>query len=679
MSVLLDALLASADRHDQRIALDDGANTFRYADLRRAVRSMAQMIGDEVSAAGPVSIELDNGIDWVIADLALLSLGRPSIPLPPFFMARQVEAALNDAGAAARLTQEGIVRLDSKAAAIPAGTAKISYTSGSTGTPKGICLSDRQLLETGRAVVTRLGADIAGSHLPALPLGVLLENVAGLYATLLAGGCYSVRRLGTIGLANPFRLDSGALVDAIRRIRATSLILVPDYLAQLVARLEQTGERLSSLKLVAVGGARVPVSLLDRAQSVGLPVVQGYGLTECGSVVALEAVGDRNRGTVGTALGHASISLASDGEIIVGGHFHLGTVGHPRADAPVHTGDLGEIDDKGRLSIIGRKSNLIITSFGRNVAPEWVEEQLLAHPQIAQAMVYGDGASELNAFVVPSALDADVAAAIATANAALPAYARVGPWQPSRPFTPGDGTLTANGRLRRDAILHRAATRPFFERLVAETAPARARLLAVPQLKAGFAGRISRDTYLDYLAEAYHHVRHTVPLMKLARARLTSKPALAHALDDYIAEEDGHEQWILNDIRAAGGDPEAAIERGPSVATARMVDHAYHVLRTANPAAFFGMVFVLEGTSTALASNGADAVKTSLGLPAEAFTYLTSHGALDQDHMKFFETVVNAIDDRDDQDAIVEMATAMFDLFAGVFAGIAMEDVHAAA
>jgi len=679
MSALLEAIYARAARAQGQIALDDGVRRLGYGELRDAIEDRAATIAKGAVARGPVAIDLDNGIDWVVADLALASLGRPSIPLPPFFTAAQRDAARVDAGAVATITCEGIVRHAHEARDVPPGTAKISYTSGSTGDPKGICLDDALMLHTAEAIVARLGEEMADVHFPVLPLAVLLENVAGLYATLLAGGRYRVQPSATIGLANPFAIDAAMLVASIADCRATSLILVPQYLAVIVDRLERSGARLQHLRLVAVGGARTPIALLERAAAVGLPVIQGYGLTECGSVVCLEAVGERDRGAVGQPLGHASLSLAADGEIVIDGDFYLGKVGQPARCGPIFTGDIGEIDARGRLSIVGRKSNLIITSYGRNIAPEWVEEQLVAQPQIAQALVYGDGEANLRALIVPSAIDADIAAGVAAANGALAEYARVHSWQPSRPFTPADGTLTANGRPRRAAIMERARSRPFFERLYAETAPARARMMAVPQLQAGLAGRISLDMYLAYLAQAYHHVRHTVPLMRLARAGLAGKPALVRALDDYIAEEEGHEQWILDDIRAAGGDPDAAVAAGPSPATARMVDHAYRTIRSGNPAAFFGMVFVLEGTSIALASHGAQAVRGSLGLPETAFTYLTSHGALDQDHMRFFETLVNGIDDRADQDAIVAMANDIFLLFGGIFAAIPMETTSAAA
>ena len=138
----------------------------------------------------------------------------------------------------------------------------------------------------------------------------------------------------------------------------------------------------------------------------------------------------------------------------------------------------------------------------------------------------------------------------------------------------------------------------FFETLVAATATERAAFAAIPQITDGLAGRISRDTYVAYLAQAYHHVRHTVPLMQAARARLDDDHAVFKAaLDDYIAEETDHEQWILNDIRAAGGDPDRTVQHGPNVATELMVSYAYDTIQRVNPMAFFGMVYVLEGTS----------------------------------------------------------------------------------
>jgi pyrroloquinoline quinone (PQQ) biosynthesis protein C len=363
----------------------------------------------------------------------------------------------------------------------------------------------------------------------------------------------------------------------------------------------------------------------------------------------------------------------------------LGIVGEPRAPGRLATGDLGEIDAGGRLRILGRKSNLIVTAFGRNISPEWVEQALVAQPEILQAMVRGDGEAAIEALVVPASPTADVAAAIDRANATLPDYARVATHRLVPPFTPANGQLTGNGRLRRAAIdrVNRQAThgQPFFDRLVAETREAQARFAMTPQLIAGLTGAVSRADYLAYLSQAYHHVSHTVPLMQAARARLVDRgdAMLVAALDDYITEETGHEEWILDDIAAAGGDRSATVLAGPAPATRAMVDHAYATIERGNPAAFFGMVFVLEGTSTAMASTGAAAVQRSLGLPRSAFRYLNSHGALDLEHMEFFKGLMNRIDDPADQQAIIAMARDMFGLFGGVFASIELEATRHAA
>jgi len=676
MSLLIDLITRRATGTPDAPAILTQAETIPYAALPAQIAAMAARIRSADPSGRAVGIRLPNGLDWILADLALAQLGRVAVPLPSFFLPTQVEAALIDAGATAVLEPDGLRLLKGQPVALPAGTTKISYTSGSTGTPKGICLSEAQLFTTAQAVVDRLGVERAGRHLPVLPLGVLLENVAGLYASLLAGGTYLAEDGAALGLANPFMPDFRVLAEAVASLRVTSLILVPELLRGLVSHLERSGERLASLQLVAVGGARVPVSLLSRADAIGLPIVQGYGLTECGSVVAIEAPGEQHRGSVGAPLGHVAVSIADDGEIIVGGNGHLGTVGHPRANGPISTGDIGSIDPQGRLAILGRKSNLIITGFGRNISPEWIESELLAQPEIVQTIVHGDGDASLEAIVVPASATTDPSAAIARVNSSLPDYARIRRWQLSRPFLPTDGTLTTNGRPRRTAILARQDALPFFDRLVMGTAEARGRLQSVPQLQAGLRGQIGLSTYLAYLAQAYHHVSHTVPLMQAARAGLADRPDLVDALDDYIAEETGHEHWILDDIAAAGGDPEAVAASAPAPATTAMVEHAYRTIRDGNPVAFFGMVFVLEGTSIALAQQGAEAVRASLSLPPEAFRYLTSHGALDQEHMQFFERLVNRLDDPADQRAILTMASEIFELFAGIFASIPMEPSH---
>lgn len=697
MTALLDAIMLYAAQKPETIAIDGGAmGRLKWAELADRARDARDALARSFPTGQPViALAVDHGPAGCLADLAMLEAGLAALPIPGFFTLDQRDHALSTAGAGAIISDKtpdfppddplfSLALLGSVTPPpLPGGTAKISFTSGSTGTPKGICLSADHMLRVAQAVVERLGAGHAGRHLAVLPPGILLENVAGFYAVMLAGGTYVALPLAQIGFANPFRPDFAALLRVLAGQAITSLILVPEYLQGLVTAMEISGMRLPLLTMVAVGGARVSPDLLARAVAVGLPVRQGYGLTECASVVALETGAEAERGSVGSSLGVNAIRLAPDGEVLVEGPLCLGTIGGEGPASPYATGDIGRVDAQGKLWIEGRKSSLIITSHGRNISPEWVEGALLAQPEIVQAMVYGDGAAELGALIVPSSPGANVAAAVRAANATLPVYAQVAHVRTVAPFTPMNGMLTGNGRIRRGAIVSAYLTGecnlPFFDRLVAETADARAQFLEVPQLQAGLSGRIDRQTYIAYLTQAYHHVRHTVPLLKAARAKLAGKPLFAHALDDYIEEETGHEAWILNDIAAAGGDAAAAAASQPGPATAAMVNHAYHVIENGNAAAFFGMVFVLEGTSVAMATSGASAVQESLGLPRQAFSYLNSHGALDIDHMAFFARLMNSVDDEEDRAAILLMARDMFRLFAEMFAAIPMEHYHAAA
>ncbi len=214
----------------------------------------------------------------------------------------------------------------------------------------------------------------------------------------------------------------------------------------------------------------------------------------------------------------------------------------------------------------------------------------------------------------------------------------------------------------------------FYDQLVKETEAQRLELYTVPQLVDGLNGDISRGTYIAYLTEAYHHVSHTVPFLMSMGARLPQdKKALHKAIIEYQEEEVGHEEWILNDIAACGADKEAARASTPNLETQLLIAYNYDYINRKNPVGFFGMVFMLESTSTQIANKGADAVKDKLGLPKSAFSYLYSHGELDISHMKFFEETVNQITDPADQAAIIEVAQNTFRLFANVMRAIPHE------
>lgn len=221
----------------------------------------------------------------------------------------------------------------------------------------------------------------------------------------------------------------------------------------------------------------------------------------------------------------------------------------------------------------------------------------------------------------------------------------------------------------------------FYNRLVKETETSRQELYSVPQLVDGLHGHISRETYIAYLTEAYHHVSHTVPFLMTMGSKLPeSKRWLQKAIIKYQEEEIGHEEWILNDIEAAGGSKEMARNGTPNLETQVLIAYNYDYLTRKNPIGFLGMIFMLESTSTQIANKGADALKNKLELPRGAFSYLYSHGELDVSHMKFFEETVNKITDPEDQKAVIEVAKNTFHLFSNVLRAIPHEgrEKHAA-
>lgn len=719
MAGLLEDLERQARSTPSHVALRGPDEVLSYSRMMADVHALAQQLRAlGVRRAGLCG---DNSVAWVLADLACLAAGVVCVPVPVFFSHSQRQHLIGRAGLDALLSGDFLdgarplgsgvmlkhLPVSDGVARMPDTTAKITFTSGSTGTPKGVCLSGAQLSATVRALRDRLSGVTLETHLCVLPLATLLENIAGIYLPLLMGATVHLAPLQSLGMTGSSGLDMAQLVTALRMHRPHSLILVPELAAALVRAAADGQLSGVGFRFVAVGGGRVAPELLEQGRAAGLPLYEGYGLSECGSVVALNVPEADRPGTVGKPLSHVSVQVDKQGHIRVSGNTHLGYLGDGiQPEARLDTGDLGGLDAEGFLSVRGRAKNLLITSFGRNISPEWLESELVQCVGARQVFVFGDGQPQPAALLVaPELTGQSLEKALRGLNACLPDYARLSRvYLRPQLLSRARGHLTDNGLpIRRqieadlDVLLAdipfveltatpwrleaelTAGDDPmtFFDRLQTETAQARLHVTNAPVIRAIGEGRFDLSGYTWFLTQAYHHVKHTVPLMMACGGRLPERLEFVRkALVEYIEEEYGHHEWILDDLEACGSDREAIRSGQPDRSIELMVAYLYDRIERGNPVAFFGMVQVLEGTSIELATPLGKAIQQQLELPDEAFSYLYSHGALDQEHFEFFRTLMNDITDPEDQQAIIDAACMVYRLYGDMLHSIPLPDAH---
>lgn len=478
MKGLLARIAAQAQGRPAAPALTDGAVTLDYAALWRQVETLAGQLDGQ-----RIAFLLANGCAWVVVDLAVQLRAAAGIPIPTFFSDAQIAHLLSDAapdliltdqparmaallpdGHPVRRTVAGCavsawVRTGVQDKPLPPGTAKLTYTSGTTGQPRGVCLSGEAIERVALGLIAAVGGGAADRTLSLLPLSTLLENIGGVYAPLASGGLAGVPDLAACGMHGSSGVQPERLVEALHRHAPTSIILVPQLL-KVLTEARAAGVALpAALRFIAVGGAPTSPALIARARALGLPVYEGYGLSEAASVVSLNVPGAERVGSVGRPLPHVRVSIAADGEIRVAGNLFSGYLGAgPPHGAYWPTGDLGHLDADGYLYVTGRKKTAFATAFGRNVAPEWVESELTGSGAILQAAVFGEGRPFSVGVIVPhpQATPAQLSQAIDATNLRLPDYARIRAWTFSdEPFSPRNGLATATGALDRTAIARR--------------------------------------------------------------------------------------------------------------------------------------------------------------------------------------------------------------------------------
>jgi long-chain acyl-CoA synthetase len=538
---LAEVLQRQAERLGERAALRskrDGACgelTWRqYAD--QAAACAAALVDAGVAAGDRVGLLSENRPEWLVADMGVLGAGAVDVPPHAPLTARQVhfqlaetetrwvfvstreqldklrpirgelpalegvvvfdpDAAGPDAvawpeflarGRAARARSSAAVA--KRLAAVEADDlATVIYTSGTTGNPKGVMLTHGNLLSNVAA------SQEAAPHAPDslllswLPYSHIYARTVDHYLSLYAGT--------TVALAD----SPETVVADLATVRPTHLTAVPRFYEKVLAAVagpdpQATSQRLRGLfgpriDWLSAGGAPLSRPVEEAFAAAGLPLCQGYGLTESSPVISFNRKDANRIGTVGQALPGVEVRIAPDGEILTRGpHVMRGYWKNPRATAEavrdgwLYTGDLGSLDADGYLTITGRKKELLVLSNGKKIVPSFIEGLLAADATIEQAAVCGEGRPYLTALIVPkwdAVCKALGAPADAEARAALcrspevkallkeridVALADVS--HPERvknfvvlaqPFTVAADELTVSLKLRRNVVLERHA------------------------------------------------------------------------------------------------------------------------------------------------------------------------------------------------------------------------------
>ena len=480
MSNITRALKDNAINAPGRTAVTGSRGSLTWRELFDEVQTVTARL------QGPRTLGLlmDNSPAWIVVDLAAMQAGVVNIPLPGFFSDQQIRHAIQDAQIDTVITDNparlrsllpGSREVSLDIAGKPcvqmffpvdgtdekhSNTAKVTYTSGTTGTPRGVQLSLKAIGVVAASLAEAASAGRDDRALVLLPLSILLENIGSVYVPVIAGAEIIVPEPGDLGLTGSSQVDAAMFAAALQSIRPTAMILPPQLLKLLVALAKQHALP-DSFRFIAVGGAPVGIALLDEARELRLPVYQGYGLSEACSVVALNTAEHNRMGSVGRLLAHNKVRFNEDGEIIIIGETFNGYLkGNGRnTDGELATGDLGYMDEDGFLYVTGRCRDRLITSFGRNISPEWIESELLSQPLIAQAVVFGNDMPCLAAVLVlarhePRDISPDIIGGIMQeVNNRLPDYARVRDYIiADAPFSIVSGELSVSGSPCRSVI-----------------------------------------------------------------------------------------------------------------------------------------------------------------------------------------------------------------------------------
>ncbi len=413
-----------------------GAMTCGATALVERLSSLKNGLRSNKGEALRVGVVCGNTPAFVMADLACLIGRAVEVPVPLAFSRAQAESLLGrvdvclvDDEGAARLEAWGEDLLPSDSTILPVNPdqlialasdteavapasvggdgdwiCKVIHTSGTTSRPKGVRIRALGLNALLCSLRDEMPKGAFRRYLSTVPLSLLIEQVTGLYMVLLHGGTL-VQLPPSVPLVGTTMGAAAKVMPFLRASRPTALVATPSLVEEV--RREARGLKKEDIAQEIFGSARVPLiccggapiepAVLTELDEMGIPVYEGYGLSENGSVVTWNRPDARRFGTVGKPLPHVRVRIADDGEVLVKSTslFAGYTVDDPSScvvdqDGWLHTGDIGELDGDGFLKLTGRKKNVIITSAGRNVAPEWVEAEYATLPFVRAVAVVGN-------------------------------------------------------------------------------------------------------------------------------------------------------------------------------------------------------------------------------------------------------------------------------------------------
>ncbi len=408
-----EMVLSTADRFGDAEAIVDGDLRLTFTELANRVRVAAGAYKEAgVGKGDRVAIWAPNSAEWIIAAFGLLAAGGVLVPVNTRFRRAEAQDIIARSGARLLLVQEGFLGLDFtagtaarvidlKSGFLDSGTpaecevsgddiADIIFTSGTTGRPKGVMMPHSATLRLFAEWNDLAGTREGDRYLIVNPFFHMFGYKAGCIASMIRGM--------TILPVPVFDIDR--VLELIAREKVTVLPGPPTLYHSLLAARADGKHDLSSLRVAVTGAADIPVELIRRIRNE-LPfasIMTGYGLTEAGTVTASRP-GDSFEDiatTVGTPCEGFELRIAGDGEVLARGYAVMrGYLDDPAATAEaidsdgwLHTGDLGTIDDRGHLKIVGRKKDMFIVG-GFNAYPAEIEGFLMEHPAIAQAAVIG--------------------------------------------------------------------------------------------------------------------------------------------------------------------------------------------------------------------------------------------------------------------------------------------------